>query len=158
VAGVVISNIAAYAPWPRDFPETIITQSIRNTLGYGNGNFQALIANFNVSFGKVLLAVPDGIKAHDTGGTVPDGFLSGPRSLIGYAVLVLVVVSVLALGRRIPSVTVGIALLATASLFPGLSQPYYLVFVLPVAALVARDPDGPPGTGIFDRLAQLVFA
>jgi len=46
---------------------------------------------------------------------------------------------------------VGIVLLATASLFPALNNPYYLVFVLPVAALVARDPDGPPGTGIFDR-------
>jgi hypothetical protein len=32
---------------------------------------------------------------------------------------------------------------------------YYLVFALPVAALVARDPDGPPGSGIFDRLAAL---
>ena len=31
----------------------------------------------------------------------------------------------------------------------------YLVFVLPVAALVARDPDGPPGSGIFDRVAAL---
>jgi hypothetical protein len=47
---------------------------------------------------------------------------------------------------------VGIALLATASLFPSLSYRYYLLFALPVAALVARDPDGPPGLGIFDRL------
>jgi hypothetical protein len=48
----------------------------------------------------------------------------------------------------------GIALLATASLFPSLSYRYYLVFVLPVAALVARDPDGPAGLGIFDRFAS----
>lgn len=60
--------------------------------------------------------------------------------------------SILALGRRIPPVTAGIALLATASLFPTLSYRYYLVFVLPVAAILARDPDGPPGSGIFDRL------
>ena len=31
VAGVVISNFAAYLLWPRDFPETI-AQSIRNAL------------------------------------------------------------------------------------------------------------------------------
>jgi hypothetical protein len=28
-----------------------------------------------------------------------------------------------------------------------------LVFALPIAALIIRDPDGPPGAGIFDRLA-----
>jgi hypothetical protein len=50
---------------------------------------------------------------------------------------------------------VGIVLLATASLFPALSNPYYLIFVLPVAALVVRDPNGPPGTGIFDRPATV---
>ena len=49
----------------------------------------------------------------------------------------------------------GIALLATASFFPAVSNRYYLVFVLPVAALLARDPDGPPGSGIFDRLETL---
>jgi hypothetical protein len=147
VAGAAISNIAAYVLWPRDFPETI-TQSIHDILGFGT--FRTLVIWFNVSFGKGLLSVPDGIKASGTGGTVPDGFLAGPRSLIGYAVLVLVVVSVLGLGRRIPPVMVGIVLLATVSLFPAASMPYYLVFALPVAALVARDPNGPPGTGIFD--------
>jgi hypothetical protein len=45
----------------------------------------------------------------------------------------------------------GTVLLATTSLFPSLIASYYLVFALPVAALVARDPDGPPGSGIFDR-------
>ncbi len=67
----------------------------------------------------------------------------------------MVVVCVLALGRRIPPVMVGIVLLATAALSPAMTARYYLVFVLPVAALVARDPDGPPGSGIFDRLATL---
>ncbi len=106
-----------------------------------------------MSFAKGLLLLPDGIKARETGGKIPDGFLAGPRSLIGYAILVLVVVAVLALGRRIPPVMVGIVLLATAALFPAVSLSYYLVFVLPIAALVVRDPDGPPGTGIFDRPA-----
>ncbi len=152
VAGAGISNIAVYALWPRDFPGTI-TQSMHNVLSYGT--FHALVVHFNVSFAKGLLLIPDGIKARDTGGTIPDGFLAAPRSLIGYAVVVLVVVCVLALGRRIPPVMVGIVLLATAALFPALSLPYYLVFVLPVAALVARDPDGPPGTGIFDRPATV---
>jgi hypothetical protein len=155
VAGAVIGNLAAYALWPRDFPRTIM-QSIQNIFGYGNGGSRAaLVANSNVSFSKALLTIPDGIKARETGGTIPDDFLAGTRSLIGYVVLVLVVVAILALGRRIPPVMAGIVLLATASLFAALTNPYYLVFVLPVAALVARDPDGPPGTGIFDRLTTV---
>jgi hypothetical protein len=152
VAGVVMSNAAAYLLWPRDFPDTIM-QSIRHTIGYG-GVFQAA-TTLNVSFGKGLLTIPDGIKASENGGKLPDGYLAGPRSLIGYAVLVLVVVSVLVLGRRISPVMAGIVLLATAALFPAVSLPYYLVFALPVAALVARDPHGPPGTGIFERLATI---
>jgi hypothetical protein len=149
IVGVVISHLAAYLLWPRDFPETI-TQSIHNIVGYGT---VGQIPYWNISFGKLLLAIPDRIEAHYTGG-IPNGFLAGPRSLAGYAVLVLVVAAVLALGRRIPPVMAGITLLATASFFPALSYPYYLVFVLPVAALVVRDPDGPPGLGIFDRLGD----
>ena len=151
VVGVVVSNVAAYLLWPRDFPETIV-QSIGNVLGYGS--FKAL-TGLNASFGRALLLIPDNIKAAAAGGKIPAGFLQGPRSLIGYVVLVLVVVSVLALGRRIPPVLVGVMLLATASLFPAVNVPYYLVFALPVAALVVRDPDGPPGTGIFDRPATV---
>ncbi len=153
-AGTVAANLAAYALWPRDFPETI-TQSIRNVVGYSSGAYQAIAANSNVAFARVFLAIPDGIKAGETGGKIPEGYLAGPRSLIGYAILVLVVVSVLALGPRISPVMVGIVLLATASLFPALSNPYYLIFVLPVAALIVRDPDGPPGTGMFDRLVTV---
>jgi hypothetical protein len=154
VAGIAISNIAAYALWPRDFPHTI-TQSVHNTLSYAGGMFQAVVANSNMSFSKGLLMVPDTIKARETGGKVPDGFLAGPRTLIGYAVLLLVVIAVLALGHRIPPVMTGVLLLATASLSPPLTNPYYLVFVLPIAAVVARDPDGPAGAGIFDQPATV---
>ncbi len=150
VAGVVVSNLAAYLLWPRDFPHTI-PQSVHNTLGYGW--FQQLVGLRNVSFSRAILWVPDAIKSSQTGGTIPDGFLAAPRSLIGYVVVLLVVACVIAMGRRIPPVMVGIVLLPTAALFPALVADYYLVFVLPIAALVARDPDGPPGAGIFERLA-----
>jgi hypothetical protein len=153
VAGVAISNLAAYALWPRDFPETI-TQSIRNTLGYGSRPGTSASVE-NASFAKGFLVILNDINARATGGKVLEGLLAGPRSPIGYVVLVLVVVSVVALGRRIPPVMVGIVLLATMSLFPTVSNKYYLVFVLPVAALVVRDPDGPAGTGIFDRHATV---
>ena len=151
VAGMGLSSLAAYLLWPRDFPKTI-PQSIHNLFHYGSW-FPALVDLSNVSFGRALLLIPDAVKANQTGGKIPDGFLAGPRSLIGYAILVLVVVSVLALGRRIPPVMVGIVLLATAAFFPPQVHYYYLVFVLPVAALIVRYPGGPPGAGIFDSLA-----
>jgi hypothetical protein len=152
VLGTVISNLAAYLLWPLDFPDTV-AQSIRNVLDFGS--FGMRVAGDNVSFAKALLLIPDNVKAFQAGGKIPDGFLAGPRSLIGYGILALVALSLLALGRRIPPVMVGIVLLATASLFPAVVYHYYLVFALPVAALVARDPDGPPGSGIFDQLGPL---
>lgn len=147
VTGSIFFNLAAYALWPHEFPQTVV-QSMRATLE--PGAFQRLIGGLNVSFGRVVLAIPDSIASLQHGGAIPEGFLVGVRGLAGYVVLLLVIVSVVALGRRIPPVMAGIVLLATASLFPALSQPYYLVFVLPVAALVVRDPDGPLGSGIFD--------
>ncbi len=112
-------------------------QSIKGVLGYG-GSPYAVTSPYNVSFASGLF--------HITNRVAP---------LFGYCVLILFVVCVLGLGRRIPPVMVGIALLATATLFPFQAFKYYLVFALPIAALVVRDPDGPPGSGIFDRLAGL---
>ena len=151
VVGAVITNLAAYLLWPRNFPTTIL-QSIHEALGFGSSASSASRADlFNISFAEGLLMIPDDIKAGETGGKLPDGFIAGPRSLLGYVVLVVVVVGVVALGRRIPPVMAGTVLLATASLFPSLVPSYYLVFALPVAALIARDPDGSPGSGMFDR-------
>ena len=151
LAGVAISNIAAYLLWPRDFPATV-TQSIHSLFQFTR-SFDGLTDVKNVSFGRTLLLIPDAAKGAETGGNIPTGFLAGPRWMIGYAVLVIVVVSLLALGRRIEPVVMGIVLLATATLFPSVAMHYYLVFALPVAALIVRDPNGPPGAGIFDRLA-----
>jgi hypothetical protein len=151
VGGAVIANLAAYLLWPRHFPETIV-QSIHNVLGHGSPAMRA--SPYNASFGKGLHDIANMISTWKLG-SAWTGIFDGFVVPIGYVVLVVVLGCILALGRRIPPVMVGIALLATASLFPGLSYRYYLVFVLPVAAVVVRDPDGPPGSGIFDRLGNL---
>jgi hypothetical protein len=152
VIGVVITNFAAYLLWPQDFPETIV-QSIHNVLAHGSSSVLTGVVNGveNVSFTWVL-AIPNQFGALRPASTVVAGFLA--RSLIGYAVLIAIVVCVLALGRRMPPVMTGIVLLPTVSLFPTLTYHYYLVFALPIAALVARAPDAPPGVGIFDRLGE----
>lgn len=149
--GIALSNIAAFMLWPRGFPGTI-TQSLHDLMKFNNTN-GGLQDTRNVAFARGLLLIPDNIKAAQTGGKIPEDFLAGPRTLIGFAILVIVVGCVLALGRRIPPVMAGIVLLATATLAPSYAAFYYLVFVLPIAALVVRDPNGPPGAGIFDRIA-----
>jgi hypothetical protein len=151
VVGAVVSNLAAYLLWPRDFPKTIV-QSIRSILDYGSEG--GLAGGYTVSFGNGVLFIPRKIASWVWGG-VPYFSLDRPISVIGYVVLALVTVFLLVLGPRIPPVMAGITLLATASLFPPTVGTYYLVFVLPVAAVVAREPDGPPGSGIFDRFAAV---
>lgn len=149
IAGIVVSNISAFLLWPRGFPGTI-TQSINYIIKFNNS--WGLQDPGNVSFAKALLLIPDSIKGAQAG-RVPNDFLAGPRTLIGFVILVIVAVAVLVLGRRIPPIIVGILVLATATLAPSYAAYYYLVFVLPVAALVVRDPNGPPDAGIFDRMA-----
>ncbi|AEV70954.1 Protein of unknown function (DUF2029) [Mycolicibacterium rhodesiae NBB3] len=150
LAGVLVSNVAAYLLWPQDFPKTIM-QSINNVSAVASSP-GALIDLRNVSFGRALLLLPDTLASLQ-GGKVPDGFLAGPRSIIGYAILALVVVALLILGRRIPPLMAGIVLLATAALSPPIAYYYYLIFVLPIAAIVVRSPDGSLGTGIFEHFA-----
>ncbi len=159
IGGVFLSNIAAYLLWPKDFPGTIV-ESIRNVFEMGSYP-GAFVGPYNVSFARALMSLRYSVElAWNTGSFaalgmrdgIPVDFLPLQRSLIGYAFLVLIVVSVLVLGRSISPVMAGMALLAAASLFTTVTNQYYLVFVLPIAALVVRDPDGPPGSGIFDHL------
>ncbi|KEG31371.1 membrane protein, partial [Mycobacterium tuberculosis] len=93
ITGVVVSNIAAFLLWPRGFPGTI-AQSIHGIIKF-NSSFGGLRDPRNVSFGKALLLIPDSIKNYQSG-KIPEGFLTGPRTQIGFAVLVIVVVAVLA--------------------------------------------------------------
>lgn len=151
IGGAAIFNLAAYSLWPADFPQTI-PQSIHNVIGYSSPSDEVSYAN--VAFGRVLLWIPDAIKVIESGNKLPEGYLASTRALIGYGVVALVVAAISVLGRRIPPVMVGIALLTTASLFPAVTYRYYLVFALAIGALLVRDPEGPPGSGIFSGLGD----
>lgn len=147
IGGVAVTQFGAYLLFPRDFPGTI-SQSIHNVIT-GSGLYLTDLRN--VAFGRALTLVPDYLQLAQTG-KMSSSYLAGPRALFGYLVVLVVVVAVVALGRRIPPVMVGIVLLATLTLAPPLVIFYYLVFALPIAALIVRDPDGPAGSGIFDKL------
>lgn len=162
-AGMVISNVVAYLVWPRDFPRTI-AQSLRLILSFGRQDANSLTADnvwfvkgmlfspLNVSFAKGLLLIPNGIEARREGGILPIGYLATLYPIIGLGIPIIFIGWLIFLGRRIPSLMAGIVLLATASLSPVIAVHYYLVFALPVAAVILRDPKGPVGSGVFDRV------
>lgn len=150
IVGVVTSNIGAFLLWPKGFPGTI-AQSFSDLAKFNN-SFGGLQDIRNVSFARSLLLIPDSIKTAQAGKLPPD-YLISLRTLLGLAILLAVVAAVLALGRRIPPVMAGIVLLTTATLAPSYAAFYYLVFALPIAAIIVRDPNGPPGAGFFDTLA-----
>ena len=148
VAAAGLLNVAAFGFWPQQFPATIL-ESVTNALGHGvrvDGIIEG--QQMNVSFRRGLLAIPEYFATGSVDGRLG---ADGPWSLVGFAVLIAVALSVLVLGRRIPPVLAGVALLCAVSLFPDVTYRYYLVFAIPVVALVIRDPDGAPGRGIFDR-------
>jgi hypothetical protein len=148
VGGVAASQLGAYLLWPRDFPGTI-AQSIHNVIT-GSGLY--LTDMRNVAFGRALTLLPDYVQLAQTG-KMSSSYLAAPRAYFGYVVVLAFVVAVVALGRRIPPVMVGIVLLATSALGPPITMFYHLVFALPIAALLVRAPDGPPGAGIFDQFS-----
>jgi hypothetical protein len=151
VAGAVLANVAAYGFWPKEFPAAMI-MSVTNALGHGariDGNPDG--AQLDVSFRHGILAIPEYFATGTVDGRLAAEVLARPWSMVGYAVLIAVALSILILGRRIPPVLAGVALLSAVSLFPTVTYRYYLVFAIPIVALVVRDPDGAPGRGIFDR-------
>lgn len=147
----VLFNFAGYLLWPRDFPHTV-TQSFHGVVGYVGD--VPLLSNVNVALPNAILAIPYAIAAVMRGER-PPGFPSIVHTLTGLGFLAFVVISLVVLGRRVPPLMAGVVLFATASLVPSVSNRYYLIFALPIAALVARDPGGAPGTGLFDRFQKL---
>ncbi|MCV7312346.1 hypothetical protein [Mycobacterium paraffinicum] len=71
VVGTGLLSLAAYLLWPRV------------AAGFW---FPALVDPSDVSFGRGLLLAPDAVEAARTGGRIPDGFLAGTRSLVGYVI------------------------------------------------------------------------
>lgn len=156
--GVAITNILPYLLWPEEFPRTV-ARSIRALFGYGylvDGKLAVAVpGRYNVSFVKGLFLVPDALSANKTGGLLPVDYLSSARLYVGIGLLLVLLLCLLVLGRRIPPLIMGIALLAVASLSTSATVNYYLVFAIPVAALIVRDPQAPPGIGALDASGEL---
>lgn len=135
--GVVgATNLLAYLAWPREFPGTIL-QSIGNILNFGGTVELGQLYPQNVSLAsgiyRVLWVATRPFGAEFT-------WLGSAAQLLGYGFLLAALVALVIWGRRIPPLVTGILTLALLSLAPGVSWAYYLVFALPVAAVLLRDP------------------
>lgn len=148
LGAILGANVLAYLFWPVHFPATII-QSVKNLFVYGGG--VSLYGEFpaNVSFAESFHQLELGMRTlvgASTGATWADGH----QNLIGVVVVVGVAAWLVVLGKRVPPAIGAILLAACASMLPGVSWSYYLVFVLPVAAVLLRDPIGsPPERGLW---------
>lgn len=150
----VIASLLAYLLWPHNFPATIV-QSMRVILGYWDSATPSIYSNpmnrYNASFVKGIFLIPDALKAQENSGVAPEDYLGEMRTVVGFAIPTIIAITLLVLGKRTPPLMAGIVLLPTAALFPIETVRYYLVFALPIAALIIRDPNGDGYAGIFDK-------
>lgn len=146
LGSVIAANIAAYLFWPTHFPATII-QSIKNLFMYGGG--VSLFEQFppNVSYASGLHQLELALRQFLGRGT-SSTWADGNENLIGAVMMLLVAAWVVVLGKRMPLHIGGMLLVISASMLSGLTWSYYLVFVLPIAAMLLRNPvDVRPETG-----------
>ena len=140
-ASVGVTNGLAYLAWPSHFPATII-ESFANVLHYGRQYSMATDYPPNASFGRGLYVIERtvrsllGIEGHDDWMVRYGGNIGG---LLAIALILAVIVR----GSAIPPTVGAIVLLACATMFPVVTWSYYLVFCLPVAAIILRDPTDP---------------
>jgi hypothetical protein len=73
---------------------------------------------------------------HPSGGDFFDQY----AALMAEIFIAAIAIAILVLGHRVSSVLSGVLMLAAAALFSEYTATYYLVFGLPVAAIMLRDP------------------
>lgn len=142
IGSAAVANVLAFLVWPQHFPGTII-QSVQNVLRYGD-NFPLHIdfpPNASLAEGLYVFVQHGGASV---GVSNAGQWIFDNAGLVGMALALSIIAAVVALGRRLPPVLGGALLLMVASLLPAVSWPYYLVFALPIAAVLLRDPEGEP--------------
>jgi hypothetical protein len=135
---VAITNFAAYLFWPADFPSTI-PQTLGNIARYGSG--VSLFGEFpaNVSFAESFHQI-ELLLRPVFGMTTESTWSDNHQGIFGPVILAALAVALIVLGKRIPIVLAAFMLSAAVSMLTGISWSYYLVFALPIAAVLLRDP------------------
>lgn len=137
LGGVALTQVLAFLAWPSRIPHTI-PEALINILHYGQGT--ALSSDFptNVSLARGFYVVGRGIL--QIVGVAPGEELVIVATVAGGILAAGCAATVMIVGRRIDPWLSGVALIVVASLFATTSFSYYLVFAIPVAAILLRDP------------------
>jgi hypothetical protein len=139
-SGVVFSQVISFLFWPNSFPQTIAT-AIRNTLSYGG--------------------TPDLSSRYPTNGSIISGiyeatvflgladvarFIQFNQLEITGSALFVLFMWVFLTRKKTPTIILAIFTIFAASTFVPVSWGYYLIFAIPVAAVIIRDPASTPST------------
>ena len=137
-AGILLANVGAFLLWPKTFPMSIV-QSISNTLQYGTGVSLSSMYPTNVSLAQGFYVGEYAVRSA-LGLNVHESWVDGHQNLVSL-LFVAVILGVLFLAyKKIPPVLVAIFVVVMAFLVAPTSWSYYLLFALPVAAVILREP------------------
>jgi hypothetical protein len=138
LVSVGVSNLVAYAAWPRDFPRTLI-DSVIAVAHYGRQYSMADDFPANVSLGKGAYEIDRWLLSFF--GRVPSPVVVDHYgAVVAFGVAAIVILLVIALGRRLPVLLSASLVLMGATLFPGATWTYSLSSCLAIAAVLLRDP------------------
>jgi hypothetical protein len=138
LVSVGVTNLIAYAAWPRDFPRTLI-DSVIAVAHYGRQYSMADDFPANVSLGKGAYEIGRWLLGFV--GRVPSAFVVDHYGgFVSFGVATVVILIVIALGRRLPVLLSASLVLMSATLFPGATWSYSLSSCLAIAAVLLRDP------------------
>jgi hypothetical protein len=155
VAAIAVTNVLAFLVWPKAFPGSIRLAAM-NIVDYASDVHLQDRYPTNVSLSKGLYLV-ESLGYWITGKNHDTSWVDRHSGILGISTTALVIVAIVVMGRRLPPILAGIIVMVCASLFPSISWSYYLVFALPVAAVLLRDPLGTPPSdgwrGILDEYA-----
>lgn len=154
VFGIICVSIAAFAIWPRDFPGTIV-QAFQNTIAYTTGVSMTSVWPSNSSLTKGIYWL-EHIARTFLGKDVNNSWSNTHQGLAAGLVAVCLLLLVFVVRKNIGIVGAAIVMIVIASLITPISWSYYLIFAIPVSAVIIRDPrrvDIQTGMfqGIFDR-------
>lgn len=138
IIGIAVTQFVPFLLWPKDFPTTIF-QALSNMLAYGgvpnlSDTFPTNSSIISSIYELFALILPD-----DSTNQLLKYVQANQMSITIYVILIFALWAFF-LRKSFPPILIAIYFCAIASTAVPVSWSYYLVFVIPVAAVILRDP------------------
>lgn len=136
--GILATQLLPFFFWPSNFPQTIFEAVVNATSYGGKPDFNTFFP-MNSSIASSLFELSSFGNPANYGESIPI-FIQQNPSTVSIIVFGCFLVWSFLLRRYFPSILVGIYTIAFVSTFTTVSWSYYLLFSIPIAAIVIRDP------------------